>query len=169
MTEGEKKKLRCLLDYWGNTYKITKNFERDISDYKHIKKTISDMESMWVKDISEKRVDTENLIKENKEMCIDLIKQTNIKLNKALRLKDTLDNIIDTLEISQMLIIKGKHIKKYNWEILPLNLPFKVSKRHAQRLYNKALNTIFKALENNEELKWFFANTDNDENSSRAS
>ena len=171
MTEGEKKKIRHLLDYWGNSYRITRELEIDIAKYKDIRKSIYEIKSMWSDDrtLGNPTIDFDERINRNIKLCAELIRQTSIKLEKALRIKGTLDNIIETLEDTQLLVIRGKHINKLNWEMLPLNLPFLISKRHVQRIYNEALNIIFNALENNEELKWFLENIDNDENSSWAS
>lgn len=151
----EKEKIQRLLDNWADTYSIAKKFALDIVKYKDIQASLKEIKALWNADIlGNIPKDISDEITNNTKLCINLIKQTNIKLEKSLKLKSALDAIIENLDNSYILVIKGKHIDKLNWELLPLYLPYVASKRTLQRYYNTALEQIKNALESDNQLKW---------------
>lgn len=159
MTEKDKKNIKRLLDNWGKADKVIKGLDYDISEYESLRKNIKVIDGYWNfdKDYIDKNVvsQIDKRICTNMELCTKLIDSVNTRIEYVLKLKGALDSVIEELDVVQQLIIRARHINRLSWELMVYNLPFEISKRHMQRHYEQALETIYHKLQNNHDLKSF--------------
>ncbi len=154
MTEKEKEELKNLMHLWGS-YKYILSVEKsELASIQDICSAMKDIKTMTC-DALPKSARISKPVEENMvnsiTLCEGRIEKLNSLIKENMLLKQKIDKIVDTLPHAEQYILKARYVENMSWEMMPLRIPFEMSKRHCQRFHNNALETIYDKLHKTDE------------------
>lgn len=152
MTDKEKEELKNKLHLWGS-YKYILSVERSelasIQDMSRAMKNIKDMACGSMPEGIRISKPVEKGIKSSIDLCEGRIEKLNRLIKENMGIKQEIDEIVDNLPCVEQYVLKARYVDKLSWEMMPLHMPFEMSKRHCQRFHNSALEQIYNKLYKN--------------------
>lgn len=154
LTEKEKEELKNTMHLWGS-YKYILSVERsELANIQDICKAMKDIKAMTYDGMPRSvRISkpVEQGIVNSISLCEGRIEKLNSLIKENMTLKQKIDEIVDTLPHVEQYILKARYVENMSWEMMPLHMPFEMSKRHCQRFHNNALEAVFNKLHKSSE------------------
>ncbi len=149
MTDTEKEEIKNIMYLWGS-YKYILSVERSelasIQDMCKAMKEIRTMTKDSLPDFAKLSRNADEGIMRSVSLCEGRIEKLNQLIKENMLLKEKIDNIVDGLSYVEQYILKARYVENLSWEMMPLHIPFEMSKRHCQRFHNSALEQIYDRL-----------------------
>ena len=149
LTEKEKEELKNTMHLWGS-YKYILSVERsELASIQDICKAMKDIKAMTYDGMPKSArmsKPVEEGIVNSITLCEGRIEKLNSLIKENMLLKQKIDEIVDALPHAEQYILKARYVDNMSWEMMPLRIPFEMSKRHCQRFHNNALETIYNKL-----------------------
>lgn len=149
MTDSEKEELKNTMYIWGS-YKYILSVERcELANIQDICRAMKDIKSITNEALpvsAQMSKPVQQGIMKSITLCEGRIEKLNNLIKRNMALKEKIDGIVDNLPYADQYILKARYVDNMSWEMMPLNMPFEMSKRHCQRCHNNALEIIYKEL-----------------------
>lgn len=155
MTDIEKNKVKNLLYAWGSYKYIISAEKRELEDIKLMYRNMTDIKEICMDTpVKKARVNSsvQKAFKKNLTLCEGRLEKLNKLIKSNMEKKIKIDEVVDSLPYEEQYVLKARYVKNLEWTVMPLNLPFFVSKRQCQRIHKSAMEKIYDALKNNGEL-----------------
>lgn len=149
MTKKEKSKIKNMLYVWGSYKYIISVEKNELEDIKIMYRNMTDIKSVCIDGMpksSRIRRPVEEAFEKNVKLCEGRIEKLNRLIKSNMESKKKIDDIVDGFSYVEQYILRARYVKNISWELMPLNLPFEMCKRHCQRWHNVALEKIYQEL-----------------------
>ena len=144
MDKKEINAIKNMLYAWGSS-KYILSLERSELEYmKKMYRNMSEIKAVY--DSGKTKHVAADVFEKNMGICKGRLERLNNMMREYIDSKVMLDDIIDGLSYVEQHILRARYEKKLSWELMPLNLPFDMCKRHCQRWHNTALENIYEEL-----------------------
>lgn len=144
MEKNERSVIKNMLYAWGNSKYILSLERSELENMKKMCRNMSDIKAVYIND--GRKTSAEEVFEKNISICRGRLERLNKMMKDYIDSKVMLDEIIDSLSYVEQHILRARYEKNLSWELMPLNLPFDMCKRHCQRWHNAALEKIYEEL-----------------------
>lgn len=149
MTENEKNKIKNLLYAWGSYKYIISAEKSELEDIKMMYKNMTDIKAVCIDGVpkgNKIKKPVEEAFEKNVRLCESRLEKLNKLIKSNMESKKKIDDIVDSFTYVEQYILKARYVKNLSWDVMPLNLPFTMCKRHCQRWHNQSLEKIYNEL-----------------------
>lgn len=156
MTDNEKNKIKNLLHAWGSYKYIIAAEKSELEDIKMMYRNMTDIKAVCIDGMPKSnriKRPVEEAFEKNVKLCEGRLEKLNKLIKINMESKKKIDDIVDSFSYVEQYILRARYIKNLSWDIMPLNLPFSMSKRHCQRWHNAALEKIYDELKKQGEFE----------------
>lgn len=139
MTTEEYEKMKDMLVAWANYNSCVRQQKYEIDETinlcKALEKNKKDVDCYMDEDIKET---TNTAI----DYCKSRIKKLDAVIRETAKFKETMDNIIDELNVLDKNVLMARYIKKQDWDSMATFWPCEISSRQIQRIHRSILEEI---------------------------
>ncbi len=156
LTDKEKEELKNKMYLWGSYKYILRVEKSELASIKDMSRAMKDIKSMTcghTSIASKISKPTEDGIARSITLCEGRIEKLNRLIKENMALKQEIDEIVDSLPCVEQYVLKARYVDNMSWEIMPMHIPFEMSKRHCQRFHNSALEQIHARLNKKDKNK----------------
>lgn len=157
MNISRKKEIIKLLNIWGNFGIYIRNYKMEFSQLLEICKGLKDIRALCYENKAYTK--SKNIVNSAEKVSTNSLKlyeekmQTlNQSLNSNMTIKNKMEELVNTLDPNEQVILRARFLQHIKWEQIPARLPVGYSLRQCYRAYDTALEKLDQLIIKNNEM-----------------